>query len=401
MSKDNFHLSSVIAAILMFFFMHPYFTWGVSKYLEIFFSLLLFILFLFNLDLVKERRIILFFAFLIMLLYVPYLQGLNYNGYIMSLAVCTIPFAKRIFAIRTFDSFLSIYVFFITISGLVWVLSLIGAVPSLGILPPWNPLKNYTYIEYPLLVVPNRSGFYRFEGLFDEPGVVGTISVFLLTIKKFDFTDKRLLLVLITGAMSMSFFFYVVILVYYSFFFFVNSKRKIFGLSLILLFLIFYVTTSDNKLMNDVLWSRFEWDSSTGSFVGDNRTNATASKYFDSIVGSREFYTGIGEFDNMEEMVGGSFSIVLAIIQYGIIYVSVYICIFLWYGWKYKTDLMSYLFYVFVFLGSIYQRPNLTDPTFLFCFALMATNYLVSREKSLKSVHKTLSVNSRTSNIIR
>ncbi|MDE5833987.1 MAG: hypothetical protein K2H26_00545, partial [Ruminococcus sp.] len=83
---------------------------------------------------------------------------------------------------------------------------------------PANPLKEaFTeYDKYPFLVMCRSYGLYqpRFEGYFDEPGIVGTICAVLLTTKKFDLKDKYTWSILFAGLLSLSLFFYVIMLIY-------------------------------------------------------------------------------------------------------------------------------------------------------------------------------------------
>ena len=387
MKINKSQLLSFFSAFLLFLFIDPYFMWWAQKgkVVYLLFGLLMFGLFALNLDIKYKERLFLFAYFILIVIYAPLSFGLNVNACILALLVCTIPFAKKKFACSTYDNLLTIYSVVISLSGIVWLMTFVGAVPSLGTIEPLNELKNHNYIVYPLLVVGNSGVFSRFYGPFDEPGVVGTISIFFLTISEFNLKDKRLLAVFITGFFSLSFFYYGVLFAYFVFYLFFKKKKKKYAISILVFIVAAVAITYNNDIMYDYMWSRFEWDSSNGTFAGDNRLSPYALYLFDSIIGTPEFYFGINNYLYYEQDLAGSSSIILTIIQYGIIYVGLYISFFLLYGFLYKKNWSTYLFFVFVFLGTLFQRPCLMEPEYLFCFSLMATNYITQERFQQKT----------------
>lgn len=380
MTKNNIQGIPLFTAFLLFLFIDPYFMWRInnSTNLYFYFSFIAFFLFTLNIDLKAKGRKILFFLFFVLLLYMPFSQKQNYNAYILSLSVCTIPFMKENFARATYEYLLTIYSFIIFLSGIVWLLTLVGAVPSIGIIEPLNELKPYNYIKYPLLVVDNVGGFTRFNGPFDEPGVVGTMSVFFLTINSFNFKDKRLLPILVTGLFSLSLFFYAVLFLYYVLvpLFKNNSNNKLYYIGLILLLVVLAFFSYHNDLMYNYIWSRFEWDDTKGSFAGDNRISEFGKELLLSMIGTNEFLWGVSDYSLYNDDFASFSSILMPIIKYGIVFMVLYLILFLVYGFINKNDDILYLFFALVLLGTLYQRPCLTEPEFLFFFSLMATNVI-------------------------
>ena len=384
MRNVKIHYPALIAAVIIYLFCYPYFAWGMCKsgYPLVFLKIILFFLFLANLDLKGLGRrfllLILFGLFVVMQLSI----GGNIFGVLSSVILCTIPFGNEFFSRKTFDYYLDIYSFIICISGIVWLFSLVGAVPSMGTIAPLNELKAYNYLLYPFLVKYNSfNEISRFSGPFDEPGVVGTLSILILTIGKFNLKDKRNLIVFITGFLSLSFFYYFYIILYYIFYFIKDDRHKKKGFIFLGILVLFVILTLNNEIMYTHLWQRFEWDSDSGSLQGDNRIGVVGKDIFDSILSSREFYFGAKDYAYLEELLEYRASLLLSILQYGFICVSIYIGIFLYYGWRYRASISNYVFVSLVLLGTLFQRPFFYNPEFLFLFSLLAKSsgdYLLS-----------------------
>lgn len=375
--KSKFRFSALLAAIILFLFFGPYFFWWGLKtdYVAIFLKFVLFILFALNLEIKSNGRMSLFCLFLGLLIFIPISRGQNLFAVIYYTMLCTVPFGNRQFSDKVFDYFLSIYAVFMTISSFVYLLFLIHLAPQIGVLESLNELKMHNYLVYPLMVVPNEtSGFIvtRFCGLFDEPGVVGTLSAFLLVIGKFNLKDKRLFSVLITGILSFSFFFYIIAFIYYFIYRISISVNKRTSFFLILTMIVVCIVTYNIDFFYDAIWSRFMWDESRGSIVGDNRINQASKDFFASIVGTGEFYFGVTDYEYFSDLSSGGFSIIMPMVQFGVLAVAVYFIIFIRYAWNYKQSIIPFGLFVFVFVGTLYQRPSLFTPDFLFMFSMMA-----------------------------
>lgn len=371
--------SAFFAALLLFIFCDPYFTWGWlgSSFLSLLIKVILAYLFFTNIDIKTHNRKCLFIGFIVILVLIPIFRGSNIFGIlfetVFALLICSLPFAKEKFAWETYDCFLSIYCVIISLSAVVWCLTLVGAIHPMGTIEPLNELKLYSYNVYPLLVRPVvENDVPRFMGPFDEPGVVGTISALLLVIGKFDFRDKRLLIIFLASLLSLSLFLYVIAAIYYLIYTVFVNKNKTLGYSVIALMAIFVIISLGNEDLYEAIWQRFEYDQDSGKFAGDDRLGEVGTLYFLSIVGTNEFYFGLRDFEYFADLTGGSFSIIIAIAQYGFILVLAYLLIFIVYGWKYHKSIVIYLLYIFTLCGTLYQRPCLFEPEFLFFLSLMA-----------------------------
>ena len=364
-----------IAAVLIFLFMDPYFMWNLGKSTPIYAVFGVFLLFIFssNTDIKTKGRGPLFLLFSILLFLSVFYENLNLFGALGTLCLLFVPFAKLDFAKKIFDYFLTIYSVYIGISGIIWILSLIGIVNPIGLINPLNEIKPYNYNVYPFLVRPDT--YYpleRFCGPFDEPGVIGTISALILTVGRFNLRNKRLLIVFVTGILSMSFFYYGIIAVYYSIFTLTISKNKKSGLLVMLLLALAVTVLLNNELFYENLWSRFIWDEDAGGFAGDDRSSGQARVLVERYKGSFEFFLGAGKSDEFIRTTRGEASLLNTVVQFGLIYVVNYVLVFAVYGWNYKKNIITYILFLFVFIGCIYQRPFLFEPEFIFLFSLMA-----------------------------
>ena len=110
----------------------------------------------------------------------------------------------------------------------------------------------------------------------------------------------------------------------------------------------------------------------TGSFAGDDRSGDAVKQLYNNVKGTPAFFFGTGKTTNFLKISEGEASLLMAIVQYGLLFVLLYIFVFAIYGWRYKSNLITYFLFLFVFLGCIYQRPFLFQPEYLFFYSLMA-----------------------------
>ena len=364
-----------VTASLLFLFLKPYFVWDLfhAKYASLLLTTILACLFAVHLDLKSNANKLLFFMFFSVIALSSFLIGQNVIGLAFSLIVCVIPFGKTSFYHKTFDCFLTIYAVIIGISGIVWILSLTGMIAPYKVIAPLNDLKQISYSVYPLMVKQNDFlSFFRFYGPFDEPGVVGTISALILFAGKFNLKDKRNLVIFITGFFSLSFFYIITVALYgviYSVF--VAKNRKM-SLLIILAFGGLYLGTMNNPVMQETLWERFKWNEEEQKFAGDNRFSDAGNDYISSIRGTREYFWGVDNYEEYYRYVEGSASFKSVIARFGIVTFILYVLFFTLYGWNKKESVMAFLLYVFAFLSTIYQRPQIFSPEYLFLFSSIA-----------------------------
>lgn len=370
--KLHNHKGSVAAAILLFFYADPYFFWGgiyQNNYTQFLLGIMMLYLFLKNKTfhgLTKALGV--FFVLLIVM--DMFLQGRNIMYLLFTIPVAALPFADKEFTQSTYNNFLNIYCGITFVSLAIWVLHLVGAAPYLGTIPPLNQLKSHSYDHYPFLVTV--SGSYRFECVFDEPGVVGTLSGMLLCIQRFNFKDRRNYILLASGLCSMSMFFYIMI-ASYGVLYYIIEKKSIFKtvLMAVAVFGLLYVV-QNIPVLNEIIGGRLEWDAEKMSFAGDNRTKDSIIDYFDSIIGTNEFWYGLDNKALFLESVVGECNVYITILVNGALFCLLYLGFMISYGLHFKKTWAAFILFLFVFLICVYQRPFLFEAVYVFLWCYMA-----------------------------
>lgn len=371
----------LIAAILILYLMRPYFTWSgflSTTYAIYFATVLLGFIFLSNIDISKGKLLII--AFLAITLGYAINNGYNLIFTATFIPIAFLPFAKLEFYKETYHQFLNVLAIVLGISFFMWVLVQFGVLGPMGTIAPLNAAKQYNYYVYPLLVASENN--FRFCGLFDEPGVVGTLMGIILCIQRFDVNDRKNLLFLACGVASLSMFFYGLVFIYFLYYY-AFDKRQIKKLSLFLLISVaIFVAITRVPALYEILGSRFEWNADTNTFVGDNRYGTLMKDYFDSIIGSDVFWYGLDPslHEDFAEEFGGEASYMVTIIYNGVIFFGLYVAFFIFFGWKNRQNISSFLLFVLVFIATIYQRPFLYNCEFIFLWSSMV---LFQKEKNL------------------
>lgn len=209
------------------------------------------------------------------------------------------------------------------------------------------------YFSYTLI----QSDGPRLCTLFNEPGYYGTMVAFMLILTKFDFRDKYNWVLLVGGILSMSMAFFLLLglgIFLYS----IHSTRQ----RVLLVIAIIFVTVIlpkfhfDSDIINNLLY-RFEFDTETMSFVGDDRSNYEVDRLFSSFNNSDKTLFGYGT-GYCNNVMNGASTYKKFIIEWG------YLGSFLTYGLLMLAAFLesrknkSALSFVFCFLISVYQRPS-------------------------------------------
>lgn len=168
--------------------------------------------------------------------------------------------------IKTYDIWLTLQV----ICGTIGILLVL-----LGIL---TPLAKFTEMDgrtgyFFGLFTTNAylGGMVRNAGFFDEPGALAFWGIFALLFNKLFVRNKKIEYCLLIGLLStLSLAYYIQLAVYLLIFY----RKKTW--KLILLVTIVYIAikymASFNEGMNESIFGRFEYDTETGHFQGDNRS---------------------------------------------------------------------------------------------------------------------------------
>ena len=144
-----------LIALLIFFDVEPYFVWPITsnKHLGLILSMFTLLLIWLNKKKFTIIDVKLFSFFLLALLLMGILYGLNIWGIITIIILVVIPFGSPTFMIKAYHKFIDIYSIVLLGSIIVMLLVVLGAsIPHYTILP-LNKLKVYDYTAYPFLVI--------------------------------------------------------------------------------------------------------------------------------------------------------------------------------------------------------------------------------------------------------
>lgn len=269
-----------------------------------------------------------------------------------------------------------IYAVTITISMVMWVLVVILSVSiPYHIVEPIVQIKDYNYTVYPFLVRTNLdsisfeslSSMYRFCGLYDEPGAVGTISFLFLSIERFKFSNKWNISILMSGLLSMSLFFYIATLLYFVVLLLFNHSVKINHKIAFLFFISLFVAFSfNNEVLRTLVWSRVEGQESARSLV-DSRSSEELKQHVSRITDTSDYYFGVSD-RKIVEKYSSSASIYNVIIEYGVITIILYSLFFVIYSFKFSLTRKDALLCLAVLALTLIQRPGLFVLYYLFLF---------------------------------
>ena len=364
-SDKIFRRDAILVAVFVFITFQPYFTWyfpislsGVATYISAIFF-------------IKYKKpnnsptvIILFLLYV----YVSIRGGFSFLGALANLCLVPMIMTRENFLVQVFEKFRKLYSILIGISLLVFILVVFLQINlPYQILEPLNSSKEEAYYHaYPFLTVFYSYGIPlpRFCGLFDEPGVVGTISGALLVLTRFNLRDKYNILILLSGIFSASLFFIVLCLVYVLLF--TKGRYKIYGAAIIAILLII---ASNNEITQQLINERLVFED--GRLAGDSRSTHLSASWYTNFVHSPSFYFGLGNNAHLIHNEGGC-SYKDLIIDYGIIFLVLYVLCFSIPAFL-KNRIYDFFIFATTFSCIIYQRPFIT--TVGYVFLLVAAMY--------------------------
>lgn len=259
----------------------------------------------------------------LVLFYFFIINGYTIIGFITKLCVFPILFARRKLFKETLQAFTNVYALLMLFSLCSYFLViLLGVNLPYRVIPPFNEIKTYSYLLYPFMVTSDSVNLlganFRFMGMFDEPGVVGTISAVLLIISRFDFKQKRNIVILISGIFSFSLFFYLICFISII----VQSPLKVKIVVVLFIGAILFLLR-DNEVVNTLIFSRFTMENDFISFV-DNRNTTLFNDAYEQFKQSSAYWTGMGVGTAMRVGEGGS-SYKMLVMDYGMVFFGVYI----------------------------------------------------------------------------
>ena len=333
--KDSYKdKSALFVSILLFSLGNPFFLWNIPQRPVFIMLMQLVLLFICNHNKTvmssKDRYLSSLYIFtFVYWLYITIYNGvLNLNGIIINLVISLFfmtSFVSSDFREKVIKNYTMIYACIIGVSLFFWFLALNGLISSIGTINHYNESLSREYTVFPFVVIEHMDVIngIRFAGIYDEPGVVGTLGGLLLIINRFNFKDWRNLVILFSCLFSLSFFFYLVITIYLLLYLW--SKAKYTHLIALLLILgSFYFLTQNNSVVKSRIWERLEWNEESEMLAGDNRMVEEGELYYERIKGTSEFYFGVNNIQEYWRVAHGSSSYKNVIAMYGVIFLFLY-----------------------------------------------------------------------------
>lgn len=375
--------------------MSPYFIWHSLSRIYLLFVLFLALILVINFrkfSIIKNNIFISLFVFSVLYLYLELLD--LSNNYLNSTVVltCLLLLISYEGKIKIFDAFVKIYAFLIFCAIPIIFLIFIGADLPFGVLETNHLGKTEAglfYRNYIIMVVlsnqifsPFMGEIIRFGSVFDEPGVVGTISLLILSVRKFDLSNKENKIIFFGGLLSFSFAFYLGVIIY------LILMRPKFFLKLLFIFSALLALTYD-ELSRHYFFNAYIFDKFTG-IVGldpnvNNRSDDCWGDHFKKFLYSTDVILGNGP--GAHTLSGCSLSH-FSSVMYNFGLVGVFL-IFVFYislvNFKKgigPTKLYQYAIFLFIFLLMIYQRPSVMSPHMIIIF-IAANHYILGAESEL------------------
>lgn len=360
------YFPAFLFAVCVFLFLQPYMVWNASNYLRFGVIPAIYLLILIkHLDIKSGRNAILFVSFFSLILYACILRGYNLLFTTFHLSLALVPFIQTNYSIRLFYCFQYLISIVFAIGIISWFSFWLGIGLPSYVVPALNPMYDYTYTIYPFCAIPNIiTGIGLFCGPFDEKGVVGTISLLVLFVDNYNLRKWYNIVIFVAGCLSFSLAFFGGSLLYLLFTL-IGGKTRYVICSMLLLG-VFYGVTKENAIMNELVYSRMEYDADEGTISGDNRATKEQKQYFDRIKGTSAFFFGDSDSQGMFE---GTRGMINAVLDYGVIFISFYFIFFFFYAKSYKLKLKSIILFMLMLFAVLYQRPNFLHFSYIFLFA--------------------------------
>lgn len=356
----------LIYAFSLFLSANPYFCWGTN--ISMLCILLCSILSFLNIKLSY-----------LSLLYLPIYLYLFYRLSEFPLGVRIIRFLPILilFTSRKFLSCVTFYykrilALFLVPSLIVYILLLCGIDLKHEAISPLNMLKDYNYLRYPFLVVPNilHISSLRFCGYFDEPGVIGTFCIILLYLDNYNLRKWYNLVFFISGIFSYSLFFFLL-----SFIYIFTSKIRYFFLISLFLFAASY-TLKDTEIVQALLLNRLEVKD--GVISGNNRESDSFQKFYQNFKNTPEYYWGLGGGTSATTYNIGGASYKDLIVDYGLLFYLFFLLFYLVQIVCLKQKNRYKILSAILLLSTIYQRPFILD--FIYVYLIFLPFYSIVQD---------------------
>jgi len=377
MSKFSAKISSSIKyldenfffALMLFFNSLPYFLWHTHFQNYIIFPFIIYYS-IKNIKKITKLDLILLAVLFLVIGYISIGEEITIVlGYISLFFIYLINSQKKI---MVFYKLKNIFVFIFSISIVMYFLVIILSIKiPYEIIKPLNAAKLYDYKAYPFFVMDNLNlPFYRFYSVFDEAGVVGTIVTLFLYAAGYNFREKKNIVFLIAGIISVSFFFILSTLIFYLIInpivYRKNTLKIILLLALLLLSV--YEFTKEDPNLKFFVYDRILIDD--GKLAGDNRTDYVFEMKYNKFLESDKKWFGYGRGASYRYAVDSS-SYKMLIFDNGIIWAVLFLVFWIGYYIHAANRFRGAIVSLIIFILTNYQRPGTFSPFSIFLFLML------------------------------
>lgn len=294
MSCKQNNITYWVCAVLLFIISFPKFIWVFGPNIMLFasyFFLFFAIKDIFANKIHKLSYVALFLQILFLWTYYV-IEVTNFSGRIMAL-IMGFGFAPIFLASFNFwkeciDRFIKLLAVLLILAIVEHVLiSYFNVYSHYTIIPecPINPGRSYYNFVFNIYIDYTFSFFNRFYAFYDEPGVLGNLTMVLLYIQKFDLKKWYNVVLLIAGLMSYSLAFYIALILYFIIF---GTKRT--RIVFIIVAALFTYFLYGNEFANRYIFGRMILEN--GKMAGYNREKVGFDLFFDTLHIKDYFWMG-------------------------------------------------------------------------------------------------------------
>jgi hypothetical protein len=351
-------------SILFFFEIKPYFLWGngVSFFRAVTLMFIcVSIIFLLKYKQISRKSLLMLSLYLFVMVVMGFYSDGIYIGSVFAIfVISTILLLDDNVKYKAYATIVNVFVI-LTFPGIVvFIFLLIGFEFKYELISPLNTLKGELYRNYFFLVVPDSdvqlSPFgvvFRYSGVFDEPGVIGTFcGIFLSTRYVYDNLARRCYFILIgMCSMSLTFFILFVIIILMQ-----NPKKNIvMSFLCLIIFLSMSSWLKQISVIDRFVFSRIELLLNFDSSI-NNREVSGFNYKFNELFETSDFILGKGGGAASSEFAGG-FSYKYFIYDHGILAFLAINIFFLFMIYSSNINLKDKLIFSMVLFLSLLQRP--------------------------------------------
>lgn len=290
---------------------------------------------------------------------------------IVTLSILLIFFQFETEAVKCiYEIFINIYVTLNVIGIILSLLRLVGIDLFWGNIYPSQNNDIYHHYIYSFLAVLCDEGrsYFRYCSIYNEPGVVGTVSALILCSRKYKINDKKNIILIIAGIMSMSTAFFVlsglyIILKY------ISEKDIIKNVIIITLLCFSFIFADSILYQNNESYSRYVHDKIINfvAYGESNRSTSAMNKEFNNFLKQRKEIL-LGKGADARGVLVSNLTIKREIYQYGFMGLFlVFAAYFAIFHSVYEKDRNAIIFLI-VYLASLYQRPYVLNAFALVIF---------------------------------